>query len=271
MRAPARRASSSRARWNAVRRAERRPPPRRRRWRRRCRRGRGGRQGRPSSPTLKRISSRQLILRTVSSVRSSVSSRDERADLGLAPLDARRAPLDEALPRGGRRLVGHEQERPRLGRRRVVELAERRRAVGRRPLGRVGEHVDPEAVRVVVVLAARRGTSPPPSATSGREAIEERRGLEPGVHLVELRQELPGTPAGSSAHGPPGSSSASRSRSTISITVSITHSWIVVACMRVEPVMAIGPVVRLIFSMRGSSMTSRLRSTWAQRMSSGLL
>ena len=44
-----------------------------------------------------------------------------------------------------------------------------------------------------------------------------------------------------------------------------------VACIRVEPVTAMGPDVRLTFSMRGSSMTSRLRRTCARRTSSGLL
>ena len=39
--------------------------------------------------------------------------------------------------------------------------------------------------------------------------------------------------------------------------VIITHSWMLVACMRVEPVIAIGPVVRLILVMLGSSITSR--------------
>ena len=53
--------------------------------------------------------------------------------------------------------------------------------------------------------------------------------------------------------------------------VSITQSWMEVACMRVEPVMAMGPVVRFIFSMRASWITSRLRSTVSHKMSSGLL
>ena len=44
-----------------------------------------------------------------------------------------------------------------------------------------------------------------------------------------------------------------------------------VACMRVEPVMAMGPVVRLTLRIRGSSITSRLRVTWARSTSSGLL
>ena len=44
-----------------------------------------------------------------------------------------------------------------------------------------------------------------------------------------------------------------------------------VACIRVEPVMAIGPVVRLTLRIRGSSMTSRLRFTCARSTSSGLL
>ena len=44
-----------------------------------------------------------------------------------------------------------------------------------------------------------------------------------------------------------------------------------VACMRVEPVIAIGPVVRLTFSILGSSITWRLRSTCARSTSSGLL
>ena len=153
MRAPALRASSRRVRWNASAEASPAtslpltmaaalsPGPRRR-------------AGRPSSPTLKRISSRQLIFRTVSSVLLQLVRRDQRASLLLAPLHARRAPPDEALPRGGRRLVGHEQERPRLRRGRIVELPEGRRAVGRRALGRVGQDVDPVSIREVVVLAA---------------------------------------------------------------------------------------------------------------------
>ena len=51
---------------------------------------------------------------------------------------------------------------------------------------------------------------------------------------------------------------AIKSCTTISKIVSMTQSWMDVACIRVEPVMAIGPVVRLIFSMRVSPMTSRL-------------
>ena len=80
-----------------------------------------------------------------------------------------------------------------------------------------------------------------------------------------------GTETESKAQGPVGSKSFIKSRSTISSTVSMTQSWMVVACMRVEPVMDIGPVVRLSFSMRGSWMISRLRCTCWHRMSSGLL
>ena len=41
-----------------------------------------------------------------------------------------------------------------LGGRLIVELAERRRAVGRRPLGRVGEDVDPEADRILRAMSS---------------------------------------------------------------------------------------------------------------------
>jgi len=73
------------------------------------------------------------------------------------------------------------------------------------------------------------------------------------------------------APGPFGSNSFINWRKTISNTINSTASWIVVACIRVEPVMAMGPVVRLIFSIRASSMTSRLRLTCWQSTSSGLL
>ena len=51
----------------------------------------------------------------------------------------------------------------------------------------------------------------------------------------------------------------------------MTSNWMLVACIRVDPVMAIGPVVRFTLRMRGSSITSRLRVTCARSNSSGLL
>ncbi len=51
----------------------------------------------------------------------------------------------------------------------------------------------------------------------------------------------------------------------------MASSSMLVACIRVEPVMAMGPVARLTFRIPGSSITSRLRFTWARSTSSGLL
>ena len=56
----------------------------------------------------------------------------------------------------------------------------------------------------------------------------------------------------------------------VSTIAATTYVSIVVACIRVDPVIDCGPVVRLILVMPGSVMTRRLRSNGSNR-SSGLL
>ena len=79
---------------------------------------------------------------------------DEREDFRLAPRDAARLAFQNIFPRGIRPVLRQKKKRPRFRRRRIVKLAERRRAIRRRTLGRVRQNIRAEPAGVVIIFAA---------------------------------------------------------------------------------------------------------------------
>ena len=230
--------------------------------------------GRPSSPIRKRsnslspISCRTLVCRSVA-VHVAV---EQSHDLLVRPLDRLRRPTKQAGPRLLRGRRGGEQERPRFRGVLVIPLAERGRAERRAALGGVGEDVHRQRIREVGRALA--GTVDAfLRANDGGQRLAEGGGAQVRVDRGQAGSRLCRDvvrPA-ESRRGRSSPSRASNSRRAISRIVSIASNWMLVACMRVDPVSAIGPVVRLTFSIRGSSMISRLRTTVSRSRSSGLL
>ena len=128
-------------------------PPSSRRGRSRFRRHRGDAVARPRRPVRQAVvadaEAHQLAPADLPQDASLPLRRflvEQRPQVVLRPLDRLRLPAEEARPGLLARGRGREQEGPRLRGLLVVPLAERGRAEGRAPLGRVGEDVDRQRV-----------------------------------------------------------------------------------------------------------------------------
>ncbi len=203
-------------------------------------------------PIRNRISSARLILRSVSSVRGNFSSPDQFADFGFAPFHAARLAFQEYAPR--------------------------RRAF-RFPAKTKTPTIRPRSCHQISGTAACNRSANAPSCRSAHQCQAGRRSNY--FYGRCDKRILPARPVSPVARAVPAISNSRASCASRSSDCSghirriqpeqLAHdhfqnrqqhdNWIEVACIRVEPVMAIGPVVRLIFSMRESWMTSRLRST----------
>ena len=111
------------------------------------------------------------------------------ADGLLAPVHAARLAFQNVFPGLGRVRFRHEQEGPRFGRRGIIKLPERRRAIRGRTLRGVRKHINAQAVRVIIVLLAGAVDFLFHFHQTGQFA-QKIRGQQTGMHLFHCRQKF---------------------------------------------------------------------------------